>query len=72
MLKVTYCWLTVQPKAPEEDLASSLGQGELINEFTHPCCFPEVTQSAAPEHPLGARLCAVSRSAVVNETKPCP
>lgn len=39
MLKVTYCWLTVQPKAPEEDLASSLGQGELINEFTHPCCF---------------------------------
>lgn len=72
MLKVTYCWVTDQPKAPEVDVASSLGQGGLINEFTHPCCLPGITQPAAPEHPLAARFSAVSRSAVVNETKPCP
>lgn len=72
MLKVTYCWVTVQPKPLKRIWPPSLGQGRLINRFTHLCCLPEVTQPAAPEHPLGARLCTVSRSAVANETKPCP
>lgn len=72
VMKVPHCWVTAEPKAPEEDSACSLGQGGLMHEFTHPSCLPVLTQPAASEHLPGARACESSRGVVVNETEPCP
>lgn len=65
--------VTAQLKAPKEGPASSLGQGGLGNELTHPFCLPALfTQPAAPPLLLGARLCASSGGAVVYEREPLP